>query len=75
MKSLARRCIWWPGMDHQVDETVNTCPECQQAQSAPSATPLCSWQWPTHTWPLIHIDFAGPMNNRTFLVVVNAHSK
>ena len=74
MKTLALRFVW-PGMDHQIEETVKICPECQQAQSAPPTAPLCSWQWPTWPWSCIHIDFAGPMNNQTFFVIVDAHSK
>ena len=69
MKSLAHRFVWWPGMDHQFEETVKACPECQQAQLAAPVSPLCSWQWPTWPWSHIHIDFAGPMNNQTFLII------
>ena len=75
MKSLARRFVWWPGMDQQIEEAVKACPECQQSQSSPPVAPLCSWQWPTRPWSRIHIDFAGPMDNLTFLVIVDAHSK
>ena len=35
MKSLARRFVWWPGMDPRIEETVKACPECQQTQPAP----------------------------------------
>ena len=75
MKSLACRFVWWPGMDHQIEETVKTFPECQQAQSASPTALLCSWQWPTQPWSRIHIDYAGPINNQTFLVIVDAHSE
>ena len=75
MKSLARRFVWWPGMDQHIEETVKTCSECQQSQPSPPVAPLCSWQWPTRPWSRIHIDFAGPMDNRTFLVIIDAHSK
>ena len=75
MKSLARRFVWWPGMDQQIEETVKECPECQQSQASPPVAPLCSWQWPTRPWSRIHIDFAGPMDDLTFLVIIDAHSK
>ena len=75
MKSLARKFLWWPGMDHQIEETVKACPEFQQSQSAPPVAPLCSWQWPTRPWSRVHIDFAGPMDNLTYLVIIDAHSK
>ena len=75
MKSLACKFLWWPGMDRQIEETVKACPECQQSQSAPPVAPLCSWQWPTRPWSRLHIDFAGPMDNLTYLVIIDAHSK
>ena len=75
MKSLARRFVWLPGMDQQIEETVRNCLDCQQSQPAPPVAPLCSWRWPTRPWSRIHIDFAGPMDNRTFLVIIDAHSK
>ena len=62
-------------MDHHIEETIKTCLECQQAQLVPPAAPLCSWQWPTRPWSCIHIDFARSMNNQTFLIIVDAHSK
>ena len=75
MKSLARRFVWWPGIDQQIEETVKECPECQRSQASPPVARLCSWQWPTRPWSCMHINFAGPMDNLTFLVIVDAHSK
>ena len=30
MKSLARRYVWWPGLDQQLEEQVRNCASCQQ---------------------------------------------
>ena len=67
MKSLARKFVWWPGMDHQIEEILKACSECQQSQSARPVAPLCSWQWLNRPWSCIHIDFAGPMDSHIFL--------
>ena len=75
MKSLARKFQWWPGMDRQIEETVKACLESQQSQSAPPVAPLCSWQWPIRPWSRIRIDFAGPIDNLTYLVIIDAHSQ
>ena len=36
---------------------------------------LHSWEWPTLPWHHLHIDYAGPVNARCFLVIVDTHSK
>ena len=33
------------------------------------------WDWPEHPWQRIHLDYAGPINGKMFLVVIDAHSK
>jgi len=75
MKSLARSLMWWPGMDHKVVDMVKHCRECQQSQSTPPSASLHSWKWPTRPWAHLHIDFAGPMDGRMYLILVVAHSK
>lgn len=37
--------------------------------------PLHLWEWPEEPWQCIHVDFAGPFEDRMFLVAVDAHSK
>ena len=37
--------------------------------------PLHPWVWPSRPWQRIHVDFAGPFLGKSFLVVVDAHSK
>ncbi len=44
-------------------------------QKMPKAAPLHPWEWPAKPWQRIHVDFAGPFLNTTFLAVVDAHSK
>ena len=53
MKSLARRYVWWPGMDRQIEETVKACPECQQTQPAPLVAPLSGLPGRGHWYTLI----------------------
>ena len=75
MKALARGIVWWPGLDGMVEDVVKGCSECQQAQPLPEKAPLQPWSWPTRPWSRLHIDFAGPLDGRMFLVIVDAHSK
>ena len=73
MRSLTRMYVWWPSILTVI--SVHRCTECQNVQSTPPVAPLHSWKWPTHPWARLHIDFANKFQNKTFLVVVDAHSK
>ena len=75
MKALARGLVLWPGLDGMVERVVKNCNECQEAQPLSATTPMQPWSWPTRPWSRLHIDYAGPMEGRMFLVVVDAHSK
>ncbi len=75
MKSLARGLLWWPCLDRDIENTVKQCSSCQQCQAAPPAAPMQPWTWPTRPWSRLHIDFAGPIAGKMFLVVIDAHSK
>ena len=35
MKGLARRVVWWPGIDKHIEERVKSCYSCQQGQKSP----------------------------------------
>lgn len=75
MKSLARTHVWWPGIDHHIEQLVKDCSDCQKVRSQPSSTTLHPWSWPDKPWKRIHIDYAGPFQGCMFLVVIDSHSK
>ena len=75
MKSLARGLVWWPGMDTSIETAVKHCSSCQQNQAAPPHAPLQPWSWPTRPWSRLHVDYAGPVEGKMLLVVIDAHSK
>ena len=74
-KALARMYVWWPGIDADIERSVQLCMSCQDVQPSPPAAPLHPWKWPTRPWARLHMDFAGPMFGKTFLIIVDAHSK
>ena len=41
----------------------------------PPKAPLHPWRWPSRPWSHIHVDFAGPIQGKTFLIVIDLHSK
>ena len=75
MKAVARSYLWWPGVDKDLEECAKSCLSCQAVKSAPAVAPLHPWVWPAKPWKRIHIDFAGPFMGKTFLIVIDAHSK
>ena len=75
MKRLARVYVWWPGIDNDLELAVKTCPECQENQSSPTRAPMHPWEWPDRPWARVHLDYAGPIQNKMVLVVVDSHSK
>ena len=67
--------VWWPGISSDIEDMVRGCPECQWNQAAPPAAPLHPWSWPTHPWARLHLDFAGPVQGKMYLILIDAHSK
>ncbi|KAJ8351850.1 hypothetical protein SKAU_G00233260 [Synaphobranchus kaupii] len=75
MKGLARSYVWWPGMDMEIEQEVQSCLACQETRKCPARAPLHPWEWPEVPWSRLHIDYAGPFQGKMFLVIVDAHSK
>ena len=75
IKTLARRFVWWPNIDCDLEECVRSCSACQQTRNLPPSTPLNVWGWPKLPWSRIHVDYAGPFRGHMFLVLVDSHSK
>ena len=75
MKSFARSYFWWPGMDRDIEQCVKSCTVCQTSRKDPPVAPLHTWSWPEKPWTRVHIDYAGPMEGKMFLVIMDAHSK
>ena len=75
MKSIARSYVWWPNLDQCLEKIAKNCLSCQQVKNVPAVAPLHPWVWPSKPWQRIHIDFAGPLKGKMYLVVVDAHSK
>ena len=47
MKSVARRYMWLPGMDQQIEELVKSYPDCLAVGKTPPIAPLQPWEWPS----------------------------
>jgi len=75
MKEIAHSYFCWPGLDAAIEEKAKSCPACQKLRNLSQLAPLHPWDWPEEPWQRVHIDFAGPLENHMFLVVIDAHRK
>lgn len=76
MKSLARTYCWWYGLDKDIEDLVKNCVKCQVVKPDPAKVETHIWEPATKPFERIHIDFAGPLRNGAyFLIIVDAYSK
>lgn len=75
MKALARSHVYWPNIDKDIEDMVNSCAQCIELRNEPKKVPTHYWEYPTQPWERIHLDFAGPFQGHMFMLVVDAHSK
>ena len=75
MKALARSFVWWPQLDRDLENVVQSCEICQSYHHLPPMAPLQPWEWPQRPWARVHIDYAGPLFGRQILILVDTHSK
>ncbi|XP_032519843.2 uncharacterized protein K02A2.6-like [Danaus plexippus] len=72
-KVLARSYVWWPQLNTDIESLVSRCDKCLENRHMPPKV-SCEWVTPTKPWSRIHVDFAGPFQNRIFLIIVDAYS-
>ncbi|XP_055632417.1 uncharacterized protein K02A2.6-like [Toxorhynchites rutilus septentrionalis] len=75
MRTVARNYVYWPGIDEQITQLVRSCTECAKAAKTSSKVNLESWPSPQKPWQCVHADYAGPVDDFYYLIVVDAFSK
>ena len=75
MKALARSYVWWPQLDEDIERHVGACVSCQGTRPSPPVAPLQVSDSPQNPWQRQRADYAGPVEGRYILVVIDAHSK
>ena len=48
MKSLSRIHIWFPNIDHEIENIVKSCQSCEKVSNEPNKSQPHPWDWPTH---------------------------
>ena len=75
MKNIARRYVWWPGIDAELEGLARECTDCAEKRGAAPRHELHPWEPAGAPWKRIHIDFAGPFQSSYFLIVYDSHTK
>ena len=73
MKGLARSYCWWSKITADIEEVSRSCEACVTSLKNPTKT--TPWIPATKPWERIHLDFAGPFQNKMWMIVVDAYSK
>ena len=72
MKSLARLHVWWPTINTDNEQTVQSCSNCQETARDPVRVPLHQWDIPRDPRQRLHINFTG---GTMWLLLIDAYSK
>jgi len=74
MKSLARSYVWCPNMNHELEVRVHTCNVCQLHRPADKPVPVHPLEFPKRSRVRFHLDYAGPVAGKMFLLLIDAYS-
>ncbi|VDL92053.1 unnamed protein product [Schistocephalus solidus] len=75
MKFITHNFVYWSGVDSDISDLVRRCPRCQHAAKIPFRQPPLPWQTPDRPWSRVHVDFTGPIDGVSYLLLVDAYSK
>uniref|UniRef100_A0A1I7WNX9 RNA-directed DNA polymerase n=1 Tax=Heterorhabditis bacteriophora TaxID=37862 RepID=A0A1I7WNX9_HETBA len=69
MKMLARNYVYWTNIDGHIEGRVRECTRCQESSKNPVKNTLHPWPSTSRPWSRIHIDYAGPLEGRMYLII------
>ena len=68
-KSFMRCYVYWPNMDKNIADMVDSCKGCALPAKAPAIT--CKpWPKTVQPWQWIHVEFASPLDDQYYHEVV-----
>ena len=72
-KQRARQVVFWPGMNSDIDNIVESCETCQQHQHNHQKEPLKPYPVPSRPWQVVGTDLCE-INKKEYLIIVDAYS-
>ncbi|XP_062699472.1 uncharacterized protein K02A2.6-like [Aedes albopictus] len=70
MEALARSYAYCPSMDTDIIDFVRACQQCASAARSPPHSLPVPWPKPTAPWQRFHVDYAGPVEGKYYLLAV-----
>lgn len=74
MKQLARRIVYWPGVNNDIEEYVRNCDTCTKMSVVPKPSSTTEWIPTTRPFSRLHADFFH-FEHKVFLLIADSHSK
>ena len=74
MKQMARRYVWWPKINSDIESMVQRCSTCRTVAKAPDQK-YQPWPKTEKPWERIHLDYTGLFFGKMWFICVDAHSK
>lgn len=70
VKSLSRICVLWADIDKALETLVKSWQGCKKKnRHMPTEAPIHPCEWPQRARQRIHVNFAGRLQGRMFMVV------
>ena len=73
-QNRARQCVYWPGINKDIEQLVEACPTCQRHRPQEPRQPLKPTPLPDRAWQHLGADFMS-FDRSEYLVIVNYYSK
>jgi len=73
-QAFARECVFWPGLNKQIETTVNNCEQCQKYQSAQPDEPTLHHHVPPVPWAKLGSDLFQ-IDDRQYLLIAAHFAK
>ena len=73
---LARSCVYWPGIDNDIGNTVRACSECQRHQASQPQLPMMplAAELPQIPWHTISADLFS-LEGRNYLIICDYYTR
>ncbi|XP_060881762.1 uncharacterized protein K02A2.6-like [Metopolophium dirhodum] len=74
MKTLCRSYMWWPGLDKDIENWVQSCDACLQSRSEPILAEPKKWEEASCPMDRVHIDFLY-LQGKNYLIMTDIFTK